>query len=55
MECGRCKGLMVKDQFSDFKETYGVMWMNGWRCVNCGHAPLIEANRRLHDLITLVP
>ena len=49
MECTRCRGLMVEDHFIDLHGTGGLMWMRGWRCMNCGHVvdPLIEANRRL--------
>ena len=49
MECMRCQGLMVEDYFIDLYWTGGLMWMKGWRCMNCGHVvdPLIEANRRL--------
>jgi hypothetical protein len=56
MECIRCQGLMVEDQFFDFEGTQGFMWMKGWRCMNCGHAvdPVIEANHRLHDATVLV-
>ena len=48
MEYTRCQGLMMKDQFFDFEGTQGFMWMQGWRCMNCGHAedPLTAANRR---------
>ncbi|TKB71221.1 MAG: hypothetical protein E8D46_17800 [Nitrospira sp.] len=51
MECRRCQGLMVEDQFFDLEGIHGFMWMKGWRCMHCGHAvdPLIEANHRLHD------
>ena len=56
MECTRCQGLMVEDQFFDFEGTHGFMWMKGWRCMNCGHAadPVIEANHRLHEATVLV-
>ena len=56
MECTRCQGLMVEDQFFDFDGTQGFMWMKGWRCMNCGHAadPVIEANLRLHEATALV-
>jgi len=49
MKCMRCQGLMVEDHFIDLYWTGGLMWMKGWRCMNCGHVvdPLIEANRRL--------
>ena len=51
MECGRCHGLMVEDQFFDLEGTFGFMWMKGWRCMNCGHLAdaVLEANRRLHE------
>ena len=56
MECIRCQGLMVEDQFFDFEGTQGFMWMKGWRCMKCGHAadPVIAANRRLHETTVLV-
>ena len=49
MTCSRCQGLMHEDHFFDLKGTQGLMWMKGWRCLNCGHAvdPVLEANRRL--------
>ena len=49
MDCLRCRGLMVEDHFIDLYGTGGLMWMKGWRCLNCGHVvdPLIEANRRV--------
>ena len=51
MDCTRCQGLMVEEQFFDFEGTQGFMWMKGWRCMNCGHAAdsVIEANHRLHE------
>ena len=55
MNCTRCQGLMTEDHFFDCEDTEGLMWMRGWRCVNCGHAvdPLIEANRRLQEMTVL--
>ena len=38
MDCRRCQGLMVEEQFFDVEETQGFMWMKGWRCGDCGHA-----------------
>ena len=51
MECMRCQGLMAADHFLDLKWTGGLMWMKGWRCMNCGHVvdPLIEKNRCLQE------
>ena len=56
MECQRCQGLMVEDQFFDFEGTQGFMWMKGWRCMNCGHAAdsVIEANHRLREATVLM-
>ena len=55
MNCSRCQGLMMEEDFFDFEGTHGFMWMRGWRCVNCGHAvdPLIEANHRLQEMTLL--
>ena len=51
MECMRCQGLMVVDHFLDLQGTGGLMWMKGWRCMNCGHVvdPLLEQNRCLQE------
>ena len=45
-----------KTSFFDFEGTHGFMWIKGWRCMNCSHTadPLIEANRRLHEMTGLV-
>jgi hypothetical protein len=53
MNCRRCQGLMLEEDFFDFEGTQGFMWMRGWRCVNCGHAvdPLIEANHRVKEVL----
>ena len=47
MTCSRCHGLMVRERFLDFESTYGHMWANGYRCMNCGnvHDPVIEQHR----------
>jgi glutamate-1-semialdehyde aminotransferase len=47
---------MVEDHFFDLEGTQGFMWMKGWRCRHCGHAPdpLREANRRLLEATVLV-
>ena len=59
MKCMRCEGLMVEDHFIDLHWTGGLMWMKGWRCMNCGHVvdPLIEANHRLKaaTVLTMAP
>ena len=37
MNCSRCLGLMIEDQFLDMESQYGEMWAGSLRCVNCGH------------------
>jgi len=41
---------MARDHFLDLQESGGEWWMEGWRCINCGHVfdPVVEQNRRLH-------
>jgi len=46
MKCHRCEGLMVQDTMLDMEET-GRLWVEIWRCVQCGNAedPRININR----------
>jgi hypothetical protein len=41
---------MARDHFLDLQESGGDWWLEGWRCINCGHVfdPVVEKNRRLH-------
>ena len=50
MTCVRCQGCMARDHYLDLQESGGEWWVEGWRCINCGHVfdPLVERNRRLH-------
>jgi hypothetical protein len=43
MDCPKCKGLMVKERFSDY-----VLVCDAWKCLNCGAVvdPTITANQR---------
>lgn len=47
MDCPRCHGLMVGDDFIDVRESYVPMSMGGLRCVSCGNIvdPIIARNR----------
>lgn len=47
MNCSRCQGLMIEDQFLDMESQYGQMWVRSMRCVNCGHVhdAVIEQHR----------
>ena len=47
MNCSRCRGLMIEDQFLDLQSQYGQMWARSLRCVNCGyvHDSTIEQHR----------
>lgn len=49
MHCTRCEGLMVTDHLIDIQESFGPMWMRGWRCVSCGNVvdSLIQRNRMI--------
>ena len=37
MHCSRCYSLMAKDHLLVFEGATGRMWMDGNRCMNCGH------------------
>ena len=41
---------MARDHFLDLQESGGEWWLEGWRCINCGHVhdPVVEKNRRMH-------
>jgi hypothetical protein len=41
---------MARDHFLDLQESGGDWWLEGWRCINCGHVydPVVEQNRRRH-------
>lgn len=47
MHCQRCDGLMLMEQFYDFRDDTGRFEFTGWRCLICGaiEDPLIAANR----------
>jgi uncharacterized Zn finger protein len=47
MNCSRCRGLMIEEQFLDMQSQYGQMWARSLRCVNCGyvHDSTIEQHR----------
>ena len=36
MECPRCNGVMVQDEFEDLKDDTGSLHFKGWRCLICG-------------------
>ncbi|MBI1820384.1 MAG: hypothetical protein HY036_03410 [Nitrospirae bacterium] len=48
MECPKCKGLMVFEQFYDYQDDTGKASFTGWRCILCGKIldPLIDAHRQ---------
>ena len=37
MQCPRCRGLMVPDQFFDLINDGGYWTFDGWRCLCCGN------------------
>lgn len=52
MSCSRCKGCMIEDYLIDMEESFGPMWQQAWRCMNCGHVvdSVFEQNRRAHGI-----
>ena len=50
MHCSRCQGCMVEDYLLDMEESSGPMWLQAWRCMNCGNVfdSVLEQNRRTH-------
>lgn len=52
MNCHRCQGLLVEDYFFDMEESFGHLWIKGWRCVICGDVsdPLINRRRLIQSL-----
>ena len=54
MTCRRCQGCMARDHFLDLQESGGEWWLEGWRCINCGHVfdPVLERNRLQHAAAT---
>ncbi len=48
MNCSRCSGLMIRDDFLDLKGEAGQGWVVAWRCLICGDVldRVILANRK---------
>ena len=48
MQCPRCRGLMVPDQFWDLQNDVGNWSFQGWRCLCCGNIldPVIIRNQQ---------
>ncbi len=48
MECPRCQGLMMREQFEDLRDDTGQMKFHGWHCLSCGEIldQVIVTNRR---------
>ncbi len=49
MECSRCGGFMVQEEFFGLQEGAFPVTSLGWRCVMCGEVidSVIAANRRI--------
>jgi uncharacterized Zn finger protein len=47
MDCPKCSGLMVYEEFHDYLET-GYFNFTGWRCLICGKIldPLIDSHQK---------
>jgi hypothetical protein len=48
MSCSRCNGCMVEDFLLDMEDSSGPMWLQAWRCMNCGNfsESVFERNRQ---------
>lgn len=51
MQCPRCGGLMIVEQFCDLQDDTGRLCFYGSRCMICGEIldPLILTNRREYE------
>ncbi|MCL5953108.1 MAG: hypothetical protein M1509_01180 [Nitrospirae bacterium] len=61
MDCQRCHGKMVEEEFSDLKDDSGSLNFRGWRCLLCGEivdsvilsnrshrpTPIVSRNRKI--------
>ncbi len=52
MLCRRCRGLMVKDRFTDLLDDTGKMQFLGWRCLACGEiVDLVILSNRIFPVL----
>ena len=56
MRCSRCQGCMIEDYLLDMEDSSGPMWLQAWRCMNCGNVfdSVLEHNRLTHGAKTPV-
>ena len=52
MSCSRCNGCMVEDFLLDMEDSSGPMWLQAWRCMNCGNVAesVLQRNRATHGM-----
>ena len=52
MSCSRCNGCMVEDFLLDMEDSSGPMWLQAWRCMNCGNVEesVLQRNRETHGM-----
>lgn len=50
MRCSRCQGCMIEDYLLDMEDSSGPMWLQAWRCMNCGNVfdSVLQHNRQTH-------
>jgi hypothetical protein len=55
MRCSRCEGCMIEDFLLDMEDSSGPMWLQAWRCMNCGNLSdsVLEHNRQTHGTKSL--
>ncbi len=51
MSCSRCAGCMVEDFLLDMEDSSGPMWLQAWRCMNCGNVSdsVLQRNRQTQE------
>ncbi len=50
MSCSRCKGCIVEDYLLDMEDSSSPMWLQAWRCMNCGNLfdSVLQHNRQTY-------
>lgn len=51
MSCSRCNGCMAEDFLLDMEDSSGPMWLQAWRCMNCGNLTesVLQRNRQTQE------
>ncbi len=52
MRCSRCEGCLIEDYLLDMEDSSGPMWLQAWRCMNCGNVvdSVLQHNRQTYGM-----